>query len=84
MNNILGYTYSITTNWSAPKGHYQWTSPVYAKLLKGSCPDIPLNTVNLKPVVQPDVAIELTELFFKSGDKAKCFGVIVARAIWQW
>ena len=27
--------------------------------------------------MRPDVAIELTELFFKSGDKAKCFGVII-------
>ena len=56
------------------RGHYQQNSPVYAKLLKGSCPDIPLN---LKPVFRPDIAIELTELFFKPNDKAKRFGVVI-------
>ena len=42
--------------------------------MKGSCPDIPLNT---EPVFQPDIATELTKLFFPSNNKANCFGVII-------
>ena len=58
------------------KGHYQRNTSVYKKLVKGSCPNIPL-TLAIEPVSRPDIATELTELFFQSNDVANRFGVII-------